>query len=171
MHLNIEFKARVPDTGSLEKKLLQLNPRSIGEDHQVDTYFSVSNGRLKLREGNLENALNWSDRPDLAGSKRWNVVLYPHPPAASLKEALIRANGVKVVVAKRRRIYFIGNVKFHFDQVDGLGTFIEVEAIDADGTIGAQRLQEQCDEYAAFFGITPADHVARSYSDLLLEGI
>lgn len=169
MHINIEFKARVPDIGALENKLLELNPRFIGEDHQVDTYFQVSYGRLKLREGNIENALIWYNRPDHAGSKQSDVVLYPHHPTTTLKDALTKANGIKVVVDKRRRIYFVENVKFHFDLVEGLGTFIEVEAIDADGSIGSERLKVQCDEYAAYFGLTQADFMAKSYSDLLLE--
>jgi len=170
MHINIEFKARVTDIGALENKLLELSPRFIGEDHQVDTYFQVATGRLKLREGNIENALIWYQRPNHAGSKQSDVVLYTHAPSAQLKDALARANGIKVVVDKRRRIYFIGNVKFHFDLVKGLGTFVEVEAIDADGSIGTVRLKEQCDGYADYFGIAPSDYVAESYSDLLLKG-
>ena len=55
--LNIEFKARAKDIAALEILLLQHNPSFIGEDHQIDTYFNVQVGRLKLREGNIENAL------------------------------------------------------------------------------------------------------------------
>jgi adenylate cyclase class IV len=46
-----------------------------------------------------------------------------------------KVHGIKVIVQKKRRIYFIGNVKFHFDTIAELGTFIEVEAIDKDGTL------------------------------------
>ena len=53
--LNIEFKARAKDIAALETILQQHDPRFIGEDHQVDTYFNVQTGRLKLREGNIEN--------------------------------------------------------------------------------------------------------------------
>ena len=49
--LNFEFKARVNNIDELEQKLLQLDPVFKGEDHQIDTYFNVSEGRLKLREG------------------------------------------------------------------------------------------------------------------------
>ncbi len=55
--LNFEFKAKTEDLDDLEKKLLILNPTFIGEDNQTDTYFNVTQGRLKLREGNIENAL------------------------------------------------------------------------------------------------------------------
>jgi predicted adenylyl cyclase CyaB len=78
-------------------------------------------------------------------------------------------HGIKVVVDKRRKIYFVENVKFHFDTVATLGTFLEVEAIDTDGTIAIEKLQEQCNFYTQFFNIEMNDFIANSYSDLLLE--
>jgi predicted adenylyl cyclase CyaB len=165
--LNIEFKARTADPAFLEKKLLELDPVFIGEDRQVDTYFKVQEGRLKLREGNIENALIWYERPDSAGSKASKVLLYQHQPDPALKALLIRVHGIKVIVEKRRRIYFINNVKFHFDEVPGLGYFVEVEAIDRTGEIGAAKLQVDCDHYAELFGIRAEDYVSCSYSDLI----
>jgi predicted adenylyl cyclase CyaB len=167
--LNIEFKAKAKDVSALEKMLLQHNPLFIGEDHQVDTYFNVEKGRLKLREGNIENALIHYERKDFAGAKSSHVLLYQHQPDKTLKEILIKALGVKAIVDKRRKIYFINNVKFHFDIVEGLGPFIEVEAIDKDGNIGKEKLQAQCDEYAALFGIAADDFCSLSYSDMILE--
>ncbi len=166
--LNIEFKAATNKLAALEALLLQQNPVFIGEDHQIDTYFNVPAGRLKLREGNIENALIHYEREDTAGAKSSHVLLYQHQPDKTLKEILIKTMGIKAVVDKRRKIYFINNVKFHFDTVDGLGTFVEVEAIDKDGTIGKEKLQAQCDEYAALFGIGAADFCALSYSDMVL---
>lgn len=165
--LNIEFKAKANDVLAAEKMLEQHNPRFIGEDHQVDTYFNVVNGRLKLREGNIENALIHYERENTAGSKSSQVLLYQHQPDENLKAILTKALGIKAVVDKRRKIYFIDNVKFHFDTVQNLGTFIEVEAIDRDGSIGKEKLQEQCDFYAAMFGIKEEDFVAVSYSDMI----
>lgn len=177
--LNIEFKARTNNLADLESILKKHDPLFIGDDHQVDTYFNVAAlpaqssggqaGRLKLREGNIENALIHYERDDFAGAKSSYVLLYQHQPDKTLKEILIKTLGVKAVVDKRRKIYFIKNVKFHFDRVEGLGTFIEVEAIDKDGSIGKEKLQEQCDEYAALFNINAADFCSVSYSDMILE--
>ena len=52
---------------------------------------------------------------------------YQHTPDKSPGRYSYQNTGYKAVVDKRRKIYFIGNVKFHFDTVDGLGTFVEVE--------------------------------------------
>jgi len=167
--LNIEFKAKTNNLAGLEKLLQQLNPVFIGEDHQIDTYFNVQTGRLKLREGNIENALIHYEREDLAGAKSSHVLLYQHQPDKALKEILVKTLGIKAVVDKNRKIYFINNVKFHFDTVAGLGTFVEVEAIDKDGSIGKEKLQAQCNEYAALFGIIAEDFCLVSYSDMILS--
>jgi adenylate cyclase class 2 len=168
-NINFEFKAKAINLDALEKKLLSLHPAYIGEDRQVDTYFNVIRGRLKLREGNIENALIYYERTNTAGAKQSDILLYQHQPDKALKDILIRLHGVKVIVDKKRKIYFIDNVKFHFDRVEGLGTFIEVEAIDKNGDIGVDKIKEQCNFYAAFFDIKAADYIAFSYSDLLLQ--
>jgi predicted adenylyl cyclase CyaB len=167
--LNFEFKAKTTELDNLEKKLLELNPKFIGEDNQTDTYFNVTKGRLKLREGNIENSLIWYERENTAGAKRSDVLLYSHTPDKILKDILIKVHGIKVIVEKRRRIYFIDNVKFHFDTIAELGTFIEVEAIDKNGNIGIEKLKEQANKYAALFNIKPSDYIALSYSDLILK--
>ena len=71
------------------------------------------------------------------------------------------------VVKKHREIYFIGNVKFHIDSVDGLGDFVEIETIDASGSIGRDELLRQCGEYMELLGIADEDLVEGSYSDMV----
>ena len=168
MFINYEFKAGCHHLEEAESILRKYQPLFVGTDHQTDTYFMVSQGRLKLREWQIENALIHYHRSNTAAAKQSDVTLYQHRPDPALKEALTRALGVKVVVNKKRKIYFIDHVKFHFDVVDGLGTFLEVEAIDKDGTIGLTKLQEQCAFWAETLGVTENDYISYSYSDLLL---
>lgn len=168
MHINFEFKARRPNLAEAEGRLLQQNPRFIGEDHQIDTYFNTPAGRLKLREGVIEHALIFYQRSNEAAAKQSNVTLYQHSPDEALKQILTQALGIKTIVDKRRRIYFIDNVKFHFDTVAGLGEFTEVEAIDKDGSVGLAKLKDQCRFYQTLLGIADADFIAGSYSDMLL---
>ena len=166
-HINFEFKARVKDVDQAEIKLLQLNPQFIGTDLQTDTYFNVDHGRLKLREGNIENSLIYYDRQDLAGAKQSDIILYKHQPAKELKAILTKVHGIKVIVEKQRKIYFIENVKFHFDKLAQLGEFLEVEAIDSNDSIGIDKLKEQCNYYAKFFNIREEDYLSESYSDMI----
>ena len=154
-HLNVEIKARCADPEAIRKTLEKLGADFRGVDRQTDTYFRVPRGRLKLREGNIENSLIHYDRADVPGSKESVVTLYQtQPDSTPLKEVLSRSLDALVEVKKRREIYFIGNVKFHIDDVDVLGSFVEIEAIDTTGTVGREDLRRQCEEYIEALGIS-----------------
>lgn len=137
-----------------------------GVDHQIDTYFNVNAGRLKLREGNIENSLIHYKRENKAGAKESDVMLYKSLNNKILKEVLISAVGVLVVVDKKREIYFIDNVKFHLDKVETLGSFIEIEAIGNEDA-NKEELMKQCKYYLKLFKVDEKDLVAVSYSDMI----
>lgn len=169
-HLNVEIKARCGNAAAMRQVLQQHGALFIGTDAQTDTYFKVPQGRLKLRQGNIENALIYYERPNTKAQKASQVHLCPltaeeGPRMAALLAASL---GVLVKVEKRREIYFIDNVKFHLDQVPGLGHFVEIEAIDKDGTLGKARLDEQCTYFMQLLGIAATDLLEASYSDMLL---
>lgn len=168
-HRNIEIKARCSNHEHVRTYLASQNADFRGTDHQIDTYFVVPNGRLKLREGTIENFLIYYERSDQEGPKESRVILYKCEPNSSLKQILLKTHEVLVRVDKRREIYFIDNVKFHIDTVEGLGTFMEIEAIDEKGTIGRERLQQQCQHYLTALGIQDIDLLSSSYSDMLLK--
>jgi adenylate cyclase, class 2 len=169
-HNNIEIKARCADASFIRNYLLQSKARFVGVDKQTDTYFNTANGRLKMRQGPIENALIYYNRENKAGPKLSEVKLLPLLENAELlKEILTKANRVKVVVTKKREIWFIDNVKFHIDEVEGLGSFIEIEAIDTDGSLGMEKITEQCNFYLTAFAINEHDLLTHSYSDLLMN--
>lgn len=168
-HTIIEIKARSDNHSEIRKILKDKQAVFIGTDHQVDTYFKVNSGRLKLREGEIENHLIHYQRENKSGPKESDVTLFNSNPKSSLKEILTNALGVLTVVDKTREIYFIDNVKFHLDNVKGLGSFIEIEAIDKDRTIGKDNLFEQCQFYIDLFNIAADDLIKVSYSDMMLK--
>ena len=67
--LNVEIKAKCRDAGFIRDYLLSNGAEFKGIDEQTDTYFNVSVGRLKLREGNIENNLIYYERSDQPGPK------------------------------------------------------------------------------------------------------
>jgi adenylate cyclase, class 2 len=165
----IEIKAKCSGQSNARKVLQEHSAVFKGVDHQVDTYFNVTEGRLKLREGKIENFLIHYNREDQQGPKRSDVLLYKSEPGSSLKNILIKALGVLTVVDKTREIYFINNVKFHLDNIEGLGSFIEIEAIGTDGSIDPEQLQSQCRYYMELLNISDNDLISRSYSDLMMH--
>jgi predicted adenylyl cyclase CyaB len=164
--LNLEIKARCADAERVRSVLRAANARFAGTDHQTDTYFHVASGRLKLRQGNIENALIFYRRPDHDGPKASEVTMHSDPGIGALKPVLEAALGVRAVVRKKREIYYVGNIKFHIDEVDGLGWFVEIEAAGAPGGDRA-RLQAQCENFMSKFGIAAEDLLTRSYSDMV----
>ena len=168
-YLNVEIKAICNDPSFARSYLVAHKAIFKGIDEQTDTYFNVNAGRLKLREGNIENNLIFYNRINQTGPKSSHFNLVKIEDAKGLKEVLERSCGIKMIVRKKREIYYIDNVKFHIDEVPGLGSFIEIEAgnILADKT--ESELLDQCNFYLKEFGIKEEDLIAESYSDLLMK--
>lgn len=170
--LNVEFKAKAKNLFEIKNKLINLKAKDGRIDHQIDIYFNTANGRLKLRKGEIENSLIFYNRKDQAGPRESKIVLEKLIPGNSLEKVLEISNGVKVVVDKKRQIYFIDNVKFHLDTVEGLGTYFEIEAIQdsSDNTAAIKnKLEKQCAYYLDLFNISSHDFISLSYSDLIIE--
>lgn len=165
----VEIKARYENHDWLKAYLEERGARFTGKDIQEDTYYQVTHGRLKWRSGNIENSLIQYNRPNQAAAKVSEVKLVRVNADSDLKQMLTNALGIKVRVRKERLIYFVDNVKVHLDTVEGLGTFVEIEAIDSDGSLGKDFLENQCTQLKADFRIEEEKLVDRSYSDLILE--
>ncbi len=172
-HLNFELKARTTREAEIRHWLTAQNADFRGVDEQTDTYFRLQPGmgRLKLRRGNIENNLIHYHRSDDPQARVSDVALAPAADAEALANCMTRALGVLVEVRKRREIYFVGNVKIHLDELDGLGQFVEIEAIAPAPDFPVEKLQEQCVYFSNAFGIRPEDILAESYSDLLLRSL
>lgn len=166
--LNIEIKARCDNPGNIRTILKDRDAHFKGTDHQIDTYFNVPDGRLKLRQGSIEQNLIFYRRADSKTPEASDINLVPVDETKALHALLANALGIKVVVEKEREIYFVNNVKFHIDEVKQLGSFVEIEAIDKDGSIGREKLRQQCQHYLELFKISEDALVAESYSDMLL---
>ena len=168
-HLNIEIKAKCRNPDEVREYLRKRKAEYKGTDHQTDTYFNVQNGRLKLREGNIENNLIFYERNDQPGARASNFQLVNFTDPVRLKEVMIKSLGIKAIVEKKREIYFVGNVKFHIDEVSGLGNFVEIEASDLYAEVSKEELQRQCEFYLQELRIKEQDLIAVSYSDMIME--
>jgi predicted adenylyl cyclase CyaB len=136
---------------------------------QEDTFFSVPEGRLKLRvfpDGKGE--LIAYRRPDAVGPKTSEYFVYRTPHPEPLADLLTRALGVRGVVRKRRLLYLAGPTRIHLDEVEGLGAFLELEVVLADGQPEAEG-EAIARRLLAELGVCDEDRVAAAYVDLLEE--
>lgn len=167
MPKNLEFKAKVKDPDSLEKLFKENGAFFVEDLDQVDTYFCVSNGRLKLREtvGHPSELIFYNRDENSATSMQSNydVMLLAD---LSLKDFLVKSLGVKVVVEKRRRLLKMKNARIHFDQVKNLGQFLEFEVVSKGDDVGDANLLEKLKSLAAFFVL---EDINCSYNDLMLS--
>jgi predicted adenylyl cyclase CyaB len=164
---NLEIKARIADLASARQRLAGLRVRDGGVELQTDTYFFVRRGRLKLREIlGQPTVLIAYHRPDSAEARTSDYRLMEVAEAETLKAALADTLGVRVVVRKCRTVLLWENVRIHLDEVDGLGNFVEFEAV-LSAEADLRRSQGRLYWLERLLEIRPEDHVAVSYADLL----
>lgn len=167
---NVELKAKLASLTTARDVARRLATEYVGLQHQVDTYFHVLNGRLKLREIQHATAqLVWYARPDQAHARTSHYYLLDVADASVARQLLTAALGVRQIVTKHREIFLYHNVRIHLDDVVGLGTFLEFEAVlspdhsESEGHTQVAWLLEQ-------FAISPDQILATSYCDLSTTG-
>jgi adenylate cyclase class IV len=133
MATNIEIKARVAALETVRAKALSLASGPGEILRQTDTFFVVPEGRLKIREfDDGTGELIAYHRPNTPGLRQSVYTRYPCNDARALCDTLSRVLPVHGVVRKEREVAIIGQTRVHFDTVEGLGTFIELEVILSD---------------------------------------
>ena len=166
--VNVELKARDPNPEVTTARCLNLGAVRAGTLDQRDVYYRARHGRLKLRTQTDDGSeLIAYRRPDTLEAGESSYVRAP--ASESVGEALDVALGTTVVVSKRRRLLMWEGVRIHLDEVEGLGSFIEFEAVlpDAgDPATARAKLARLRDE----LGIEDDALVSVSYADLLIDG-
>ncbi len=166
--VNVELKARDPDPGRTAERCLALGVVDHGVLRQRDTYFMARQGRLKLREGDHGTVLIAYRRPDDRQASESHYVLAPVAERDAVVEALDAALGTTVVVSKRRRLFTWEGVRIHLDEVEGLGSFIEFEAVLPDaGDLETARAKVA--RLRSELAIEDDALVSVGYADLLLD--
>jgi homotetrameric cytidine deaminase len=166
---NIEIKARIANPEAALELALGLGADDQGEFSQRDTYFSRARGRLKLREQEPgDDELIQYRRADDAGARVSNYRRVQAGAPGELREALDAALGTLVVVKKRRRLLLVDGVRIHLDEVEGRGSFLELEAVASAGSDLAGE-HAKIARLQALLLVEDEALVAKSYSDLLLD--
>lgn len=169
MRKNIELKARLESIQNSREIAAKLTDQRKQTLHQVDTYFAVANGRLKIRVINHSQAeLIGYSRADLTTSKASHYDVVPLDHWEAVQKTLARANGILCRVIKHRELYMYRNVRIHLDDVEQLGQFLEFEAVLSDDDEKAEAEGHRLVEFLRReFRIQNQDLVAGSYSDLI----
>ena len=109
------------------------------------------------------------ERPDDAGAKLSEYFIVRSEEPETFLRALTAALGVRGVVAKRRFLYRIGRTRVHLDEVEGLGTFVELEVVLDEGQTPEEG-QGVAEALMGDLGIEDGDCIRGAYIDLLEVG-
>ncbi len=166
---NIEIKAYYPELAKGRRIARQLKARFVGRAKQIDTFFKVAQGRLKLRESSLKGAeLIPYVRPNVRGPKTSQYVVLPVADPAKTKVLLKELLGVEGVVEKTRDLFLLGNVRIHLDQVKGLGNFLEFEAVMPKVSSKIRKAEtKKVKRLLKLFQVVSKDLIDLAYRDLL----
>ena len=167
MPRNVEIKARVHDAAQLRARAQSIADSGPIEIQQDDTFFACPNGRLKLRIfSESQGELIFYRRDNSPNPKESQYVITPTATPHQLRETLVLALGERGRIRKQRTLFLVGQTRIHLDNVEGLGRFLELEVVLADGETVAQgvaiahRIMQQ-------LGVSEKDLIDRAYVDLL----
>lgn len=170
---NLELKVRLGpgDLAEMRERVLALGV-TISRQDQVDRYFSVPEGRLKLRVIAYDTEPARAEmiayrRPDEDGS-RWSA--YRLTPldagvADDLAATLAHVLPVMLEVRKRREIAIWRETRIHLDDVEGLGPFVELETVISEQSDALAEAEHR--EVIERLGLMAWPAESGSYSDIL----
>ncbi len=157
------LKARVTDLDIFHARLKKLNATFVGTDHQRDHYFATTKGKLKWRQGAIENLITHYERIAEQGAERTIVFRYDLHPTPEDIEQLQRSTKLVLVIQKTRHIYLIEHVKVHLDHLPSGDQFIEIEAIDRSNRFSYSELMQHCFDLQQKLGILPENLIPTGY--------
>ena len=167
MSINVEIKATIADLEALKPKIERISDSPAELIRQEDIFYKGPRGRLKLRiYSDAGGELIYYERTDQSGPKRSQYFITKTSEPRDLAIVLESALGIRGVVRKKRWLYWVGNTRVHLDEVEGLGSFVELEVVLSTG----QRIEEGeliAGELMTTLGIKESDLVAGAYIDLL----
>jgi predicted adenylyl cyclase CyaB len=168
MARNLEFKVRVPDLDTVRRRLRPIGARHVVTEEQIDRYYEVDGGRrlkLRTRAGGRAELIRY-DRPETSDVRTsdYEVTAVRDTEA---KACLVPKGTPRVVVRKLREVHVVHNVRIHLDRVEGLGDFLELEAV-VEGIHDEAACRLQIEEITRALGLRLEDCLRASYADLAI---
>ena len=167
--LNREIKAYCPDFAPVKELLREHGASFIEETEQVDYYYNLpnlptsdSNRRLKIREEEGAAQVVYYVEGQESGARTSRFQIWGLN-GAQTKEMLDAALGIRAVVRKQREVWRKDNVKFNLDQVEEIGTILEVEILQAEGF----DVETQLEQYQNLLGPYLGDPIIGSNEDMV----
>lgn len=170
MRKNLEIKIPVDNLNTLKDKIKSYVTTHPTHQHlyenQVDIYFvTPKNGRLKLRIiNNTAGTLIYYNRKETRKQRTSRFLLSKTEDPEELELILRKFFEVRVIVKKSREIFITDGLRFHLDEVENLGKFLEIE-------LAYEKINSARTKLASLIKYLQLDSkkfINTSYSDLLI---
>ena len=173
--MEVEAKYSINDIDSIEKKLRELEAIFINEEFEVDYYFqhpcrdfAKTDEALRIRRANDIVELTYKGpKVSIKTKSREEINVRVSDMDAAIR--MLEKLGFKVVhiVRKNRKKYRLeNNINISLDNVEGLGSFIEIEIITNEKDW--DKAEEKIMSLARTLGLK-GKPIIKSYLELLLE--
>jgi len=169
--IEIEVKVKA-DLKAVEKRLLQEGADFMNEERQIDSYynapdrnFAQTDEALRLRSVGRKNMLTYKGpRLDTASKSRKEVTV---SVTRKRTEELLSSLGFSKFgqVTKVRRNYRLGDISVSLDEVENLGTFMEIEALAEEKDLEFH--EKMVIELLEKLGVSEGDIIRDSYLELI----
>ncbi len=176
MTIEVELKARVRDLFAIERALLEQGAKPLGKEQHIDVYFNapdrdfaVTDEALRLRVVDGVSLLTYKG-PKLDKRSKTRVEHELEIQDGGAMQAVLQGLGFlpRPPVKKTRQRYELDVVEYCLDQVDGLGSFMELEIlVETKDEIGAA--VDLLESRLEGLGISKDQLLRKSYLELQLD--
>ncbi|MFN3268352.1 MAG: class IV adenylate cyclase [Zestosphaera sp.] len=180
--MEYEVKIRVSDLGSIEKKLVSsgwvLEDVLLEEDRYVDLTHCVGSParqialRVRIKKSLARNTsaaeLTFKGALVEEGVKAREEITTTLEDPEKITRILLLSGFPIITVRKKRRVYSTAEnrVKIYLDEVEGLGSYVEVELINPESREEYLRILNKIKDE---LGLSKEENIIKSYLELKME--
>lgn len=140
MAMEVEVKAYAGNLREVEARIREMGAELTWVGEQVDTYynhperdFAKTDEALRIRKEKDRNSLTYKGPKVDELSKTREEIQFSIENAETAGIMLVKLGfTVAGTVKKHRKKFKLGDMKISLDSVDGLGDFVEIEALDTN---------------------------------------
>ncbi len=165
MSKNLELKIKVDSFSDFENIAKMIGAERTAVLNQKDVYYNFSIGLLKLRNVNGKYELIKYLRNE-SGAERWSNYELLYLSGENVEKYLGELFEQEAVVNKIRTLYMYKDTRIHFDEVENLGRFIELEAVVTDSE---KEAESQFNFLVEKLNLNLERQINCSYRDLILK--
>ena len=167
--INLEIKARIFDVESKRKLIEAIGGKVYSVQEETDTYFNTKKGTsFKVKEISGKSSLLYYQFDPL--KKISNFKTFENfNDSDSLIEVLKDILGVKSVISKKKTIYRYKNINIVFNEVVGLGVFVELQVASKNNIEDMDKDKEAISDLGKILGIKQEDIETHGYGDIICK--